>query len=197
LLDNFITLFILFFVIIDPFASFSVYLIATKHMKNSERNKITFLAILVASLITLLFLLFGTNLLKILNTDLEHFRVAGGIILFMLGLKMSLGYELFKNNHIENNSSRGISAIIATPLITGPATITTIIISSTDYGRIITGLSVFSVLIITGLMFYFSKNMNDLLDETFVKVLTTILGLITIAWGVNFIFIGIKSIFGI
>lgn len=194
---DYITLVILFFVIIDPFASFSVFLVATKHMKNSEKNKITFLAILVASLITLFFLVFGEGVLSILHTDIDHFRVAGGIILFILGLKMSLGYELFSSNGLENNTSRGVAAIIATPLITGPATITTIIISGGDYGGVVTGLGIFTVLLITGFMFYFSQWMMNILDETFVKVLTTILGLITVAWGINFVFVGLKAIFNI
>ena len=110
---------------------------------------------------------------------------------------MALGYEIFKSEGVKNNTSRGIAAIIATPLITGPAAITAIILSANDFGMFVTGLAMFTVLIMTAILFYFSSNIEHYLNETFVMVLTTILGLITVAWGVNFMFTGLKVIFGL
>lgn len=187
-------LLILFFVIIDPLASFAVYLAATGKLATREQHRIALLAILTAGSVALAVLLFGELLLQLFSTDIDTFRIAGGIILGLLGLKMTMGYSLAET---KGRTTSGIAAIIATPLLTGPAAITAIILSSADYGKSLTGVAFFTVLLATGLLFYFAQWSKRLLNETFVQVMTTVLGLITIAWGVNFVITGIKAIFGI
>jgi multiple antibiotic resistance protein len=192
-METFLQLLILFFVIIDPLASFSVYVAATKKLEEKERFRIATLAIAVASGIGLAVLLLGEGLLIFLNTDIDHFRIAGGIILGLLGLKMAMGYSLADTTE---KGSSGIAAIIATPLITGPATITAIIIAVSDFGMAKTAGAFFTVVAATAVLFLFAHHAMRWVSESFVQVLTTILGLITIAWGVNFIITGLRAIFG-
>ncbi|MBS3110661.1 MarC family protein [Candidatus Woesearchaeota archaeon] len=186
-----VQLVLLFFVIFDPFVSLAVFVIATQGMDRGERNRTAIFAVAVAGILSLAVLLFGQGLLTVLSTTLEDFRVAGGIILGLLGIRMVWGQSLATSGIIKKNSARAVAAIIGTPLLTGPAAITTIMISVNDFGMLITGLAVAIVLAISALMFYQANLVHRILGQATLQVISTILGMITIAWGVKFIRIGL------
>lgn len=190
-LESIIQLIILFFVIFDPFVSLAVFVIATQKIDRVSRNQTATLAVGVAFVLSVLVLFFGQNVLSWLSTTLDDFRVAGGIILALLGIKMATGHSLVEPGRLDQGSARAIAAIIGTPLLTGPAAITTIIIATNDYGRLITGASVAIVLTITAIMFYQAERINKFLGSTAIQAISTMLGLITIAWGVKFIRVGL------
>lgn len=189
MIDILIQLTILFAVIIDPPLSFAVFVANTKTLDAKEKAKIAGLAILVAALIGYVFLLFGENILHVLSTEINDFRVAGGIILVLLGIRMALGQTVA---NIENgNSSKAIASIIATPLISGPSCITALIINSVDYGQLLTGIAFTIIIVLTGALLFLSIPFEKHINTTAIKVATTIMGLITIAWGVEFIRVGL------
>lgn len=194
MLETLLQLIVLFFVIFDPLASLVVFVVASAHMKKKERNTTAGIAVLVAAALSFLVLVFGQHLLNLFSASLDEFRVAGGIILGILGVKMSLGLPLTDVHKLKNNSARAIAALIATPLLTGPAAITAIILSVADYGRILTGIAVVIVLGLTAVIFYQAQKIHKFLGKTTIQVMSTILGLITLAWGVKFIVIGINAI---
>jgi multiple antibiotic resistance protein len=194
MLDVLAQLIILFFVIIDPFASFVIFLSATRLMGPRDKTKTAVYAILVAFVLSFLVLILGENLLVLFSTTLDEFRIAAGVVLFLLGIRMALGHSLTIKD-AGDRSGRAIASIIGTPLLTGPATITTIIVSTADYGRLLTGFAIAIVLAITALIFLLSTKIKKVLGLTFIQIISTILGLITIAWAVKFITVGIQNIF--
>lgn len=191
MLDVIIKLIVLFFVIFDPPASFMVFFTATKKLNRAEKNRIAFLAISIAALLSAMFLIFGQNLLTVLNTNINDFRVAGGIILGILGIKMALGQPLAKINDIKGDIGMGVASVIGTPLLTGPAAISAIIVSVSDYGIISTGAAVGVVLVFSAILLYSSHYISRYFGKTSIQVMSTILGLITLAWGVGFIKMGL------
>ncbi len=188
---EFVQLLVLFFVIFDPPLSMAVFIGATNKMKNPQRMKIALYAILVALGISILFLLFGEKLLTIFNTNLHDFKVAGGIILALLGIKMAWGHGVLETEKAKDNSAMAVASIIGTPLLTGPAAITAIIVSSVDYGKVITGISVLVILTLTLIIFLLSNKINKYLGSAGIHILSTIFGLITLSWGVMFIRAGL------
>ncbi len=186
-MKNLINLTILYFVIFDPLMSLSFFFAATKNMDIKQRIKTATLAIFVACLVSYTFLLFGLQLLKFFSTTLEDFKIAGGIILSILGIKMALGQPVSESTDSENKSARAIAAIIGTPLLTGPAAITSIIITSKDYGIVNTAIAITIVLLLTGVLFYQASRIIKFLGNTTIQVISTMLGLITLSWGVMFI----------
>ena len=194
MLEQIISLIILFAVIIDPPLSFAFFITSTKHMSNKEKIKVASYAMVIALLICFTFLFGGELILRIFSISLNELRIAGGIILGILGIKMALGLTVSKN--IDEFKSKkehsGIASIIATPLISGPACITTILVSSIDYGRLITGIALTFVLLLTASLLFISIFVkNSRFGETGIKVTTTIMGMITLAWGVSFILTGL------
>ena len=166
---------------------------ATSSMTDEERKRTALIAVFVAAAVSFAVLFFGENLLLLFSTSIPEFQVAGGIILGVLGLKMVLGYSLVNVERVKGDSSWAIASIIGTPLLTGPAAITSIIVSTHDYGRRVTGFAIGAVLLATAVLFYNAQRMSKIFGRTMIQVTSTILGLITLAWGVKYILQGLGA----
>jgi multiple antibiotic resistance protein len=80
-------------------------------------------ATLVSGGLMILFLLAGKPFLSILGLDVRSFAVGGSVVIFLLGLEMVLGHEIFKG---DANAKSGTVVPIAFPIIAGSGTLTTI-----------------------------------------------------------------------
>ncbi len=189
MINTLIELTLLFFVIVDPFMSMGLFFSATKNLSPKERTKTAIIAVSVAVILSALFLVFGTNVLSIMHIELKDFQVAGGIILILLGIQMAIGKA--SEDKFSHQNAKAIAAIIGTPLLTGPATITTIVISKASSGLLITGLALAIVFAFTFLLFYFSPKITKYLGPNITQVITTLLGMVTISYGVIFIRAGL------
>lgn len=187
MLQTLIQLIILFIVIFDPLASLSVFVSSTRTKSTQEQHKIAVISVLVAGIVSLVVLILGQSLLTLFSTTIDDFKIAGGIILILLGVNMVLGKSIVDESVMKESSAPAIAAIIGSPILAGPASITTIIISVSEYGYILTGLAILITLVITGLIFWFGATIHQRLGPTFEKVMSAILGLVTISWGVKFI----------
>lgn len=78
----------------------------------------------------ILFLFIGKQFLGLLGLDIQSFAVAGSIVIFIIGLEMVLGHELFKP---DGNPKSGSMVPIAFPLIAGSGTLTTIMSLKANY----------------------------------------------------------------
>lgn len=182
---------ILFFVIFDPLLSFVVFFSTTAGMTPVAKRKTAILAVTVALTISLVCLIFGEGILKLFNTNIADFKIAGGIILGILGIQMSLGQSGSEQLLGTKKSAKAIASIIATPLLTGPAAITAIIIALHDYGRLLTAIAVLIVLLITLLIFLQAPRITRFTGETALQVVSTVMGLITLSWGIMFVKAGL------
>jgi multiple antibiotic resistance protein len=195
LLQILLQLVLLFLVIFNPLGSLAVFISGTHSLQNEQRKRVATYALMVAVSLSLAVLFLGNLLLTAFNTTIHEFRVAGGIILLILGIKMTLGMPLHQMNELKDNKGMAIAAIIGTPLLTGPAAITAILVSTNDNGVLLTGIALAIVLFATAVMFYRAEFLFKKLGHTSINVMTTIMGLITVAWGVRFITLGIKALF--
>ena len=188
-----VQLVILFFVIFDPPASLLVFFTSTRTLTHAERTRTGIYAVLIAAGLSFTVLFAGEALLALFNTSIDEFRIAGGIILALLGIRMTFGSPLLNIEHSKNNKGMALSALIATPFLTGPAAITAIIVSTRDFGYFLTSASITIVLCATALMFHFSEFFNRT-GKTPIQVLSTIFGLVTLSWGVRFVIDGLKAL---
>ncbi|MGN6213357.1 MarC family protein [Parafilimonas sp.] len=117
-LNKILTVTFTLFAVIDIIGSIPV-LIAQKN-KTGQLNswKVT----LASGVLMLLFLYAGRPILKVMNLDVHSFAVGGSIVMFLVGLEMVLGLDIFK----EEPGSTGTLVPIAFPLIAGTGTLTTI-----------------------------------------------------------------------
>lgn len=80
-------------------------------------------ATLVSGALMILFLYAGKPFLKLLGLDIHSFAVGGSVVIFLLGLEMVLGHEIFKG---DKDAKAGTMVPIAFPIIAGSGTLTTI-----------------------------------------------------------------------
>jgi len=107
------------FAVIDVLGSLPVLISIKKKM--GEINAL--LATLVSGGLMLLFFFIGEEMLKFMGLDIKSFAIAGSIVIFILGLEMVLGLELFKH---DKDDKTGTLVPVAFPLIAGSGTLTTV-----------------------------------------------------------------------
>lgn len=87
-------------------------------------------ATLVSGGLMVLFLFLGEPLLHMLGLNIPSFAVGGSIVIFLLGLEMVLGHEIFK---ADASAKSGTVVPIAFPIIAGSGTLTTIMSLKANY----------------------------------------------------------------
>ncbi len=87
-------------------------------------------ATLVSGGLMILFLFVGEQFLHVLGLNIASFAVGGSIVIFLLGLEMVLGHEIFK---ADTNAKSGTLVPIAFPIIAGSGTLTTIMSLKANY----------------------------------------------------------------
>jgi multiple antibiotic resistance protein len=120
--------FMVLFAIIDILGSTPIILDIKQKTGNIYPAKTT----LVAFGIMLLFLFIGEPLLGLFGVDISSFAIAGSIIVFLMGLEMVLGIQLFKHE----GGGAGAIVPIAFPLIAGAGSITTLLSLRAEYHSI-------------------------------------------------------------
>jgi multiple antibiotic resistance protein len=123
---------------VNAFGNLPLYLSLSEGLKASDRTKVINNSILVATVIAVLFMFLGNIILKYMNVTVQDFRIAGGIMLLVLSIHLLLPGE---DKRSTPNVDVGIFPL-GTPLITGPAVLTTVLILRGAYGWIPTVISI-------------------------------------------------------
>ncbi|MEM2666908.1 MAG: MarC family protein [Candidatus Bathyarchaeia archaeon] len=120
------------FTIMNPISTIPTFLIYTGKLKDDERLKITSTTTMIVVALLLTFTLFGPLILKALDVSVTNFRFGGGILLLILAIDMLGGMSRSKTIDI-----RQVAVVpLATPLLVGPGTMTTLIVLSSTYAII-------------------------------------------------------------
>jgi multiple antibiotic resistance protein len=125
-LNELLTVTFTLFAVIDIVGSIPLLLSLKKQMGGIQEVKAT----LISGGLMILFLFLGEPLLHVLGVETHSFAVAGSIIIFILGIEMVLGVELFKP---DKDAKSSLVVPIAFPLIAGSGTLTTIISLKANY----------------------------------------------------------------
>lgn len=180
----------LLFIIMDPLGNVPIYSSVTKTFRRDRKNKVIQQAILTASFILILFALLGRKIFEYFNVSFESFMIAGGALLFLLGLDMVRGHiKKYSYSHHFGVVPLGI------PLIAGPGAITMTIILSQTYGLTTAIISIIIAMILMELTLAFCNNILKIIGDKSSETLTRIMGIILAVIAVQFIADGIKILF--
>ncbi len=163
------------FAIIDVLGSTPIFISLKQKTGGLSPGKVS----ITSGSIMIIFLLLGENLLDILGVDVSSFAIAGSVVLFLMGLEMVLGVELFKSN---NDAGKAGSYVpVAFPLIAGSGALTTIISLKADFEflNILIGILINMVFV-----FLVIKNLNrieKLLGKSGLMVIRQFFGIILLA----------------
>jgi multiple antibiotic resistance protein len=166
------------FAVIDVLGSIPVLISLKNKMGHISSSRAT----IVSGVLMILFFYFGESLLEFLGLDISSFAIAGSIVLFILGLEMVLGWDLFKG---DNNAKSGSIVPIAFPLIAGSGTLTTVMSIKSLYASTNILIAIFINLVI---IFIALKSLNwleKILGPSGILVIRKFFGVILIAIAVK------------
>jgi len=178
------------FVLLTPLSSVPVMLDAYGQRMNVK--KIVINAIILAYIIAIAIALVGPSLFNLFGITLDSFRIAGGIILLLLGIDKT------RSKKKEKGGIKKIDAIVsimATPLLTGPATMSFITIKTYELGLLSLFLNITGAFILLSIVFAIFLLMLPRINEKIVSILAKILGLFLIAVAIEMIAKGIHGLF--
>ena len=192
------------FIAIDPLSLLPLFVILTSKLKLRKILELSFLVFIITSSVLTFFSIFGNKFLTFMGVSINSFQIIGGIFLLFISFEMvfekrikrkkNMANEILDDNQIKNIATFPLSI----PLVAGPSAITLSVLISKDldynflefYQKI---LPIILVLLLTSLIIFFSNYIYKLLNETVIKILQKVFGLILGALSVEFISNGIKG----
>jgi len=197
--DIFIQTFFLYFIVIDPLGNTPLFLSITQNMDTNKKIRIALSATIIASIILLFFALLGSSLLSYLNISYPAFTIGGGIILLIIAIEMLFDKRQQRKEEDIDLNSDNISAFpLATPIIAGPAAITSVIVSVSDIGTNFTNqsagmLSLVLVLFLTFIIFFIASKFSKIINKKIISVISRVVAIILVGLSVQYILDGIKT----
>ncbi|SMF67185.1 MarC family protein [Allosphingosinicella indica] len=205
MIELFVSAFVTLLVIIDPPGCAPIFATLTKGAEASHRRAMAYRSVLIATGILLFFGLFGEDLLRALGISLDAFRIAGGIMLFLIALEMVFEkrQERRENRANEVNATPEIEDIsvfpMAIPMIAGPGSISALMLlmartEGLNASLVVLG-ALAAVLIVTLIALLAAGPLLRLLGHKVEAMITRILGVILAALATQFIIDGIAASF--
>lgn len=148
--DQLFTVVFTLFAVIDIVGSIPLLIAMKEKMGGIKSFKVT----LISGGFMIAFMFLGKPFLKILGLDIKSFAVGGSIVIFLLGLEMVLGHEIFKG---DKDAHSGTVVPIAFPIIAGSGTLTTIMSLKANFEEVYILLGILVNLII---VFAVLKSLN-------------------------------------
>jgi multiple antibiotic resistance protein len=190
-LSSFAASFVLLFSVFDSIGTVPVFLALTQDFKD-QRAQIVRESVIIATIILLVFASAGQLIFQVLGITINDFKIAGGIILFIIALDNLRG----KISQTRTMAAGEIAAFpLATPLMAGPGAISTVMIyANPPYGL----LEIFLVILLNSLVTYLilerASWVQRALGNNGTQVFTRIVGLLIAAIGIAFIREGVLGI---
>jgi multiple antibiotic resistance protein len=205
--ELFISAFITLFVVIDPPGCAPIYAGLTKGASPAQARSMALRATVIASIILLIFALFGKELLAALHIELDSFRIAGGLMLFFIAFDMV--FE--KRTQRREERAEKVAATpeiedvsvfpMAMPMLAGPGAIAAIMLlmnEAADWnerGVVLAALA--AVLLITAIALVAAGPLIRVLGDRVEAVITRLLGVLLAALAAQYVIDGLKASFGI
>lgn len=187
MLLGFTQVFFAIFGVMDPVGNVPMFLTLTSKMDEKTRQSLALKAVARAGVILVIFVFFGNFVLNAFHISIESFRIAGGLILALLGLQILFGLN-FEKSGDPASEDNDISVVpLATPLIAGPGMITSAVILAKEYGYLLTLAGVAANLLLSLLLFKYAYFIVRVLGKKGTLVFAKVMGLILVAIGVEFI----------
>ena len=212
MLEIYLLALVAFIVTIDPLGMVPIFLAMTGNMTRQERQKVALRGVLVGSLILAVFAFFGDKALTGLGISMAAFRIAGGLMLLVIGFEMvferrsrrrdTSAKKIKDERHKDEAVGDDVGIFpLAIPLIAGPGAIAAVVLQTSAHAgditaQLIVAGALASVLVILLLLLILASRIAHLLGPTLVAVLTRLLGLLLASLAVQLIIDGITQVIG-
>lgn len=165
------------FVAVDAIGVLPIFVSLTEGLTSKEKNKIIIQSMFTASLLAIGFIFVGQLVFKLLGITIGDFMVAGGAVLFCIAI-----IDIINPAKERRIPAKDLGAVpLGTPLIVGPAVLTTTLLIISEYGLLPTVISVIANILVAGLIFSGSIWLIKVLGEAGTKALSKIMSLLLAA----------------
>lgn len=200
-----ITFFGALFAIMNPFLTLPIFLAMTDGEEVKKQRVTAMQIVFYSGIMCAVIALAGNHILSFFGVSVDHFRVAGGLVLMGIAFSMLNGKETSSHTgtgsekeHMENNSEDIAFYPMAFPMIVGPGTITSLVLYAyqakgieqyVSYGAVL-----LSVLVILFIVLFFASAIGHVLSNKMRIIMTRIMGMLLAAIAVAMIVAGLNTL---
>jgi len=205
MIDELVKFFVLFFVVVEPITLVPLFAAMTEGADDAFRRRMALKAVIVSGLVLLLFAVGGAWFLRMMGISMAAFRIAGGIMLFLIALEMVFARESGTRStpdELEEGKKRVDVSVfpLAFPFIAGPGALAIVLLTfgaSRDDLALSVGLFgvVITVLVITYLLMRLTPLVMRVMGVTGGNVVNRLSGVVLAALAVQFIITGVTDAF--
>lgn len=205
--ELFISAFITLFVVIDPPGCAPIYAGLTKQASSAQARNMALRAVAIAAVILLVFAFFGEALLGALHIELDAFRIAGGLMLFLIAFEMVFEKRTQRRTERADRISadpeiEDVSVFpMAMPMLAGPGAIAAVMLLMNEAKDVAETIEVFAalilVLVLTAIALVAAGPLIRLLGDKVEAVITRLLGVLLAALAAQYVLDGLRGAFAI
>lgn len=191
-LKPYIVTFIPIFLAIDVIGTVPIYLALTESLSPKQKGKVLVDSVLIATILAVAFIFLGKLMLRGLGITIDDFKIAGGILLFILSVYLLMPGKT--RDFVAQSLSEDIGVFpLATPLITGPAVLVTAMMLLDTFGLIVTLTSLILNMALTWAILRYCDFVIKIFGESGIRALSKISYIFLAAIGVMIIREGIAG----
>jgi multiple antibiotic resistance protein len=187
--------------IVDPLAAVPAYLVITQDESSAQRRKTAFLACVGMAVILLVFTAAGKYIFELFGITLSAFRIAGGLILWLVALDMLRAQRSTQEGReelVEGQAKEEVALTpLAIPILAGPGAISTAMVLATQAKTFADITAVYGSILLTAVISYVTLRIGGralaVLGQTGIRVMTRIMGLLLAAIATQFILTGVSE----
>lgn len=194
LLESYILTFIPIFVAVDAIGNIPLFLSLVEGTSKKQRHKVVIESVTTATIVAIAFMIVGKWVLRLIGITIPDFQVAGGALLFILAMRLLLpgGQKIL----ITNGHDKDVGVFpMGTPLITGPAVLTTTLMMLDSYGPLPTFVSLVVNMVIAWVTLVKADLIIKLMGSGGTRAFAKIMYILLAAIGVMMIRRGVIGVF--
>ena len=199
--SQFFYAFMSFFAIMNPISNLPAYMALVADDSQKISRKIAFKSLLIAFIIVTVFVFSGDLIFKVFGITIVSFRIAGGILVAVIGYHMINGnhspsYKGMEQQAVNSDPMSIAISPLAMPLFAGPGTITTAL-SLANGGlrnQLITVVAFAILCLITYLLLRSAKQIAGFLGKNLMKIITKMMGLLLFSIGIQMIIVSVQTL---
>lgn len=199
--SQFFYAFMAFFAIMNPISNLPAYMALVADDSQKISRKIAFRSILIAFVIITVFIFSGDFIFKVFGITIISFRIAGGILVAVIGYHMINGnhspsYKGMEQQAVNSDPMSIAISPLAMPLFAGPGTITTALSLANGglQNQLITVVAFALLCVITYLLLRSAKQIAGFLGENLMKIITKMMGLLLFSIGIQMIIVSVQTL---
>ena len=190
-----------FFAIMNPISNLPAYMALVADDSQKISRKIAFRSLLIAFVIVTVFIFSGDFIFKVFGITIISFRIAGGILVAVIGYHMINGnhspsYKGMEQQAVNSDPMSIAISPLAMPLFAGPGTITTALSLANGglQNQLMTVVAFALLCVITYLLLRSAKQIAGFLGENLMKIITKMMGLLLFSIGIQMIIVSVQTL---